>query len=264
MANPRTSQPVANNPPDDLDFDRFLEELDGFGGDVGEALPDQSPVSFGEALGSIDSLISSSVHFPLGGREGSPVYSETECMTSPPDATSMQLRGLKPRAPTKKRKAKAKPAREDASNDSQPGANRRPRGRPRVYDTSVPGKGRDSAGESDSYSAEAQGKKRGAKPKYKFSTEAEAVAMRRERNRSTAISSYYRKKERDEQLLHAIECLERERDALQQLEKFVDSPVDGVDVGLLGQTLRQTCSGQQTMLHLHSEQKDLYFNGNRY
>jgi hypothetical protein len=38
--------------------------------------------------------------------------------------------------------------------------------------------GRDSAGESDSYSAEAQGKKRGAKPKYKFSTEAEAVAMR--------------------------------------------------------------------------------------
>jgi hypothetical protein len=28
-----------------------------------------------------------------------------------------------------------------------------------------------------------------------------------------------------------IECLEREKYALQQLEKFVDSPVDGVDVG---------------------------------
>ena len=35
-----------------------------------------------------------------------------------------------------------------------------------------------SAGESDSGSAEVQSKKRGAKPKYKFSTEAEAVAMR--------------------------------------------------------------------------------------
>ena len=35
-----------------------------------------------------------------------------------------------------------------------------------------------STGESDSGSAEIQSKKRGAKPKYKFSTEAEAVAMR--------------------------------------------------------------------------------------
>jgi hypothetical protein len=234
-----------------LDLHTFLDGLEEFGG-LGEEVGGAKQ-SLGEPLGSLDSLLLSDFHFAVGGRAASPPFSEADCMSSPPaDPGNRAAEGVTPKALSQRRKAKLK--RQVKVQQPKPKAIRRPRGRPRVYDTSIPEKGRDSAGESDSCSAEMQGRKRGAKPKYKFSTEAEAVAMRRERNRSTAISSYYKKKERDEQLLHAIECLEKERVALLQLERFVESPDAGVDIGLLGQTLRQTCSGQQTILQLHGGQ----------
>lgn len=107
-------QPTADIPTDDLDLDSFLEELDGFdslGGDVGGDLVDQPLSSFGEPLSSIDSYLPSDFYFPLGGRDSSPLYSETECTTSAPDTTSNRLEESSPRVLPKKRKAKAKPER---------------------------------------------------------------------------------------------------------------------------------------------------------
>jgi len=107
-------QPTGDSPPDNLDLDSFLEELDGFdslGGDLGDDLADQPLSSFGEPLSSIDSYLPSDFYFPLDARDSSPLYSETECMTSPPDTTSNRLEESSPRVLPKKRKAKAKPER---------------------------------------------------------------------------------------------------------------------------------------------------------
>ena len=111
-----TQQPAsAACPPDDLDFDTLLQGLDSFEGD-GENFGDFGAMeclgtfegSFGACegpLSSLDSLLPSDFHFPMGVGDESPrSSSELDCMTSPPEDDPCN-------APPRKRKGKAKQTR---------------------------------------------------------------------------------------------------------------------------------------------------------
>ncbi|CAK0786776.1 hypothetical protein CVIRNUC_009990 [Coccomyxa viridis] len=103
----------------------------------------------------------------------------------------------------------------------------RKRGRPRRYDTTLPlgeMKTHVSAG-CATVNGQASGvRKRGAKPKYKFLTAEEAIAHRRERNRSTAMATHERKKARETALKAELELRQSERDALVRLLEYVQQP----------------------------------------
>ncbi len=98
-------------PPDDLDLDGFLaglDEVDGCG--VGVAA-EQPLGSFGEPLGSIDSLVPSDFRFDLQEGDTSPLYSEPDCMISPPCFAGALAEEPAPEAQPKPRNAKAKATR---------------------------------------------------------------------------------------------------------------------------------------------------------
>eukprot|EP00884_Botryococcus_braunii_P009341 jgi/Botrbrau1/18408/Bobra.0072s0001.1 len=62
-------------------------------------------------------------------------------------------------------------------------------------------------------------KQRGAKPKYSYVNQEEALAMRRQRNRETALSSYYKRKAHIDQLALEAEALQADNEALQELRR---------------------------------------------
>ncbi|KAK9807666.1 hypothetical protein WJX72_005764 [[Myrmecia] bisecta] len=65
--------------------------------------------------------------------------------------------------------------------------------------------------------------RRGAKPKYVYSTHAEAVAHRRERNRKTALKSYYSRKARVDGLRQEMARIDDENRALRFLLSCIDT-----------------------------------------
>ena len=114
---PSTQQsPPAECPPDDLDFDTLLQGLEGFEGDgenFGGFDAEQShgtfEGSFGACegtLGSLDSILPSDFHFPMGLGDESPRSSDLDCMTSPPGDEECPRSAL-----PRKRKGKAKQTR---------------------------------------------------------------------------------------------------------------------------------------------------------
>jgi hypothetical protein len=99
------------------------------------------------------------------------------------------------------------------------------RGRPRLYDTDIvkglgPRRRADFDGDGEQ---QARKRQRGAKPKYEYDTLEEATARRRERNRETALSSYYKRKAYITQLRQEIEKLQSERAALFKARALVAS-----------------------------------------
>ncbi|KAK9807665.1 hypothetical protein WJX72_005764 [[Myrmecia] bisecta] len=95
----------------------------------------------------------------------------------------------------------------------------RRRGRPRSYNTSLPGL---TASGACSSPRQPQAR-RGAKPKYVYSTHAEAVAHRRERNRKTALKSYYSRKARVDGLRQEMARIDDENRALRFLLSCIDT-----------------------------------------
>mmetsp|Transcript_1992 Transcript_1992/g.5915 ORF Transcript_1992/g.5915 Transcript_1992/m.5915 type:complete len:455 (-) Transcript_1992:1585-2949(-) len=92
------------------------------------------------------------------------------------------------------------------------------RGRPRLYDTVTPVLDAASKRAADVPPSDVPGpKRRGAKPKYVCATKEEAVARRRDRNRATALATYYRRKARAAELTAELPALRAERAALQTL-----------------------------------------------
>ncbi|KAK9786271.1 hypothetical protein WJX73_000922 [Symbiochloris irregularis] len=88
-------------------------------------------------------------------------------------------------------------------------------------------------------------RRRGAKPKYLFSTKEAAVAHRRHRNRETALSSYYRRKQHVDGLQSQRQELMKEQSALMRLLEAAKLP--DFDSGCARQLLQQTQSGVQTL-----------------
>ncbi|KAK9825843.1 hypothetical protein WJX81_002757 [Elliptochloris bilobata] len=88
-------------------------------------------------------------------------------------------------------------------------------------------------------------RKRGNKPKYVYSTQQEVVAHRCERNRDTALRSYYKRKAEEERLKGEIAALREERTALEGLLQCVRAP--SIDTGRLGQLLRQGSSPEAVL-----------------
>lgn len=87
-----------------------------------------------------------------------------------------------------------------------------------------------------------QKSKRGPKPKYIFQTEEEAATARRERNRKAALKSYYRKRNKIEDLEQEIARLEQENADLDTLLQKIErgekdvlkrASDDGIDAWLL-------------------------------
>lgn len=145
----------------------------------------------------------------------------------------------------------------DTADDMQPyeqlaversqanGRAERKKGRPRRYDlpdtfvTAQPGE------------IPARKRGRGAKPKYLFKTEEDAMAHRRHRNRTAALSSYYRRKEQANILKQQQAELLKEQAALQQLLDRAEDPAFDKDGAR--EALQQTRSGLQTLQSLRAD-----------
>lgn len=119
-----------------------------------------------------------------------------------------------------------------AADSSQP--LRRKRGRPRLYNTIVPvcdtatacggiaSMPDNGSTASMSVAYEPAPKRRGAKPKYVCASKEEAVAKRRDRNRATALATYYRRKAHTQELHSQLSDLREEAHALQALFDLVE------------------------------------------
>lgn len=85
---------------------------------------------------------------------------------------------------------------------------------------------------------------RGPKPKYVFQSNEEAADARRERNRQAAIESYYKRRQRVQQLETEISRLTQENAALEELHKQITS---GAPHSLLSPSME----GVQSWLNSH-------------
>ncbi|KAK9822789.1 hypothetical protein WJX74_009472 [Apatococcus lobatus] len=99
-------------------------------------------------------------------------------------------------------------------------------GRPRRYDTYVA-----PVEEPEGELRVCREKRRGAPQRHAYSTQEEGLAKRRDRNRSTALNSYYKRKERTAQLEAERDALERENAALREILQTVapDHMSNGLD-----------------------------------
>ena len=89
-------------------------------------------------------------------------------------------------------------------------------GRPQLYDLDVQLNDIPVA-DSGSEDSHCKKKARGPKPKYVYSSAEQAAAARRQRNRKTALESYYRRREKIQNLEKEVSQLEQENKRLCQL-----------------------------------------------
>ncbi|KAK9868778.1 hypothetical protein WJX84_003640 [Apatococcus fuscideae] len=66
-------------------------------------------------------------------------------------------------------------------------------------------------------------RRRGAPQRHAYSTQQEGLAKRRDRNRNTALSTYYKRKEKTAQLEAERDALEKENAALREILQTIES-----------------------------------------
>lgn len=149
---------------------------------------------------------------------------------------------------------------------------RRKRGRPRLYDTDTPV--RDAATMASGSAAQTGApdsclpltrsdiapKRRGAKPKYLCATKEEAIAKRRDRNRATALATYYRRKAHTLELHNQLADIQVEATALRTLLDLAElSPPCAAWVGPL---MAHGCAASE-VLHVLLPDDDVHLEVNR-